>query len=135
MISSSNETRASLIILSEALNGQQIADRLGVQPTKIILKGTPTDQTDFPENPINMAMFASGVRVEEHLELHIERLLALYEQRKDALEELLQNCRLVIHCSYLVQQQGGWTISPELCRRMASVPIEFVFNVEPLKSP
>ena len=135
MINSSNETRASLIILSEALNGQQIADRFGIQPTRIISKGTPSGQADFPEHPINMAMFASGVGVEEELEVHIEQLVSLCEQGKDALEELLQNCRLTIHCSYFIQQQGGWRVSPELCRRMASLPIEFVFNVERLSSP
>jgi len=44
-INSLDETRASLaslIIFSEVLSGQQIADKLGTKPAKIVLKGGPT---------------------------------------------------------------------------------------------
>lgn len=129
-IKSLDETSASLIIISEVLSGQQIADKLDTKPTKIVLKGTPTEQADVPQHPLHMAIFASGLGVEAELEKHIESILDMCERRKETLLELLQDCRITVHCSYFVHDQGGWTISRELCQRMASLPLEFVFSIE-----
>jgi hypothetical protein len=32
-----------------------------------------------------------------------------------------------------METDGGWTISPELSRRMAALPLHYVFSVEPKK--
>lgn len=125
-----DETRASFIIISEILSGEQIGDRLGIRPNKIVSKGTPTGQSLVAQHPVNMAIFPSGLDIGEELQTHIEALVSFCEQRKDAIMELLKDCRMTIHCSYTVEAQGGWQLSPDLCQRMASLLIEFVFNVE-----
>jgi hypothetical protein len=100
------------------------------KPTKIFSKSTPSDQSDAPEHPINMAMFVSGLGPQEDLAQHIEAILNMCEAVKESLLKLLQDCSLTVHCSYSVRQEGGWTITPYLSHRMASLPLEYVFSID-----
>ena len=124
------ETRAALIVSSEVISGQQVADKLQIEPSKIFTKGDLVGTDETSRHPLNIVMFSSGVGTDKELEKHIEAILDFCEPRKKHFRELKRSCRSVIHCSYYVGDQGGWTLSPRLCRRMASMSLEFVFNVE-----
>jgi hypothetical protein len=126
-----SETRASLIISSEVVSGDRIAEILELGPSKIFVKGTPTGQSDCPEHPYHIAMFTSPLGFEEGLEKHLAALLAVCEQVKSGLSALTQDCGIAVHCTYLVDHEGGWTLTQDLCRRMASLPVEYVFAVRP----
>jgi len=125
------ETRASLIISSDVVPGHRVAEILGLQPSRIFVKGSPTGQADFPEHPLNIAMFGSPLAFEENLESHLDAILAICEQREDTLLSLTEDCKINVHCTYLIHDEGGWTLTPDLCRRMASLPVEYVFAIQP----
>ena len=125
------ETRASLIISSDVVPGHRVAEILELQPSKIFVKGTPTGQADCPEHPFNIAMFGSPLAFEEDLERHLEAILAICEQRQDKLLSLMEYCKINVHCTCLFHDEGGWTLSQDVCRRMGSLPVEYVFAVQP----
>ena len=124
------ETRASLIISSEVVPGHRVAEILELQPSKIFVKGTPTGQADCPEHPFEIAMFASPLAFEEGVERHLDAILAICEQREDKLLSLTGSCKINVHCTYFIHDEGGWTLTQDLCRRMGSLPVEYVFAVE-----
>ena len=126
IMNSGDKTQASLIIFSEELPGEQIADKLKLIPTKIVLKGSPTNQLNVPEHPLHMAMFASNLCQEAELDKHIECVLDLCELHQASLLELKESCRITVHCSYIVHNEGGWTMSAQLCKRMGSLPLKFI---------
>ena len=80
-----------------------------------------------------MVMFASGLGPEEDLARHIEAILDMCEAVKEPLLKLPNDCRLIVQCNYLVRQEGGWTITPHLSQRMASLPLEYVFSIDTTK--
>ena len=132
MSNHSVETRASLIISSDVVSGHQVTEILELEPSKVYVKGAPTRQADIPEHPFHIAMFASPLEFEERLESHLAAVLAICEQRQGKLLSLTKNCRVVVHCTYLIHKEGGWTLTQDLCRRMASLPVEYVFAIQPL---
>jgi hypothetical protein len=125
------ETRASLIISSDVVPGHRMAEILELQPSKIFVKGTPTGQADVPEHPFNVAMFGSPLAFKERLESHLDAILAICEQREDRLLSLTEYCKINVHCTYLIHDEGGWTLTQDLCRRMGSLPVEYVFAIQP----
>jgi hypothetical protein len=134
MTDHSSHPRASLIVSSEVMSGRRIAEVLDLDASQIVVKGTPTEQGDLSEHPFHIAMFTSP-NVEHRLERHLASLLRICEQRQAKLLSLMQNCKIHVHCTYLVYNEGGWTLTPDLCRRMASLPIEYVFTVDRREAP
>jgi len=125
-----DETSAILLIDSEVVTAEQIAQALGFKVSKIIFKGTATGRSETPHHPSHIAIFASGLSVEEPLENHLEALLNMCEAVREPLSRLLEVCGISIHCSYRVQSEGGWTLSHSLCQRMASFLFKYLFSVE-----
>jgi hypothetical protein len=95
------------------------------------VKGAPTGQADFAEHPFHIAMFRSPLEFGERLERHLAALLGICELRQDKLLSLTQNCKISVHCTYLIHQVGGWTLTQDLCRRMSLLPVEYVFAIQP----
>ena len=126
-----SETRASLVISSEMMSGQRIAEVLELEPSRIVVKGMPTGQADFSEHPFHIAIFTSPRDFEQRLEGQLAAVLRICEQRQDKLLSLTQNCKINVHCTYLSREEGGWTLTQDLCRRMASLPVDYVFAIEP----
>jgi hypothetical protein len=126
-----SETRASLVISSEVVPRHRVAEILELQPSKILDKGTPTGQADSPEHPFNVAMFESPLAGEERLESHLDAILAICEQREDKLLTLTEHCKINVHCTYLIHDEGGWSLTQDLCRRTGSLPVEYVFAIQP----
>jgi hypothetical protein len=112
------------------MSAQRIAQVLELEASKILVKGTPAGQADFSEHPFHVAMFTSSLNFERGVETHLAAVLGICEQRQDKLLSLTQNCKIHVHCTYLVDKAGGWTLTQDLCRRMASLPIEYVFAAE-----
>ena len=127
-----SETRASLIISSDVVSGHRVAEDPRA-PTfqRLFVKGTPTGQTDFPEHPFNIAMFASPLAFEERLENHLGAILAICEQREDKLLSLKEYCKINVHCTYLIHSEGGWTLTQDLCRKMGSLPLSMLLPFSP----
>jgi hypothetical protein len=125
------ETCASLMISSEVMSGQRIAELLELEPSKIFVKGTPTGQANFSEHPFHIAIFQFPLDFEERLERHLAAVLGICEQRQEKLLSLAQHCKIHLHCTYLVREEGGWTLTQDLCRRMALLPMDYVFAIEP----
>jgi hypothetical protein len=125
------ETRAGLFISSEVVPGHRMGEVLELQPSKIVVKGTPTGQATFPEHPFHIAIFTSPLHVDQRLERHLAAVLEICEQRRDKLLSLTQDCTISVHCTYLTHEEGGWTLTRDLCRRMASLPVDYVFAIEP----
>lgn len=126
-----SETRASLIISSEVVSGHRMAEILELEPSTIVVKGTPTGEANFPEHPFHIAMFTSSIEPKERMEKHLAAVLGICEQRQDKLLLLTETCKISVHCTYLIHEEGGWTLTQDLCRRMASLPVEYVFAIQP----
>src|SRR5262249_13881380 len=122
-----------LSISSELMSPDEIAAQLGFTPRKSFVKGTPTGQRDVPLHPCHIAMFMPDTADDSTLEEQLEATIAMCEPIKHRLVKMTASCGVTIFCNYWVETQGGWTISPELCRRMAALPLHYVFGVETKK--
>lgn len=122
-----------LSISSDLISPDEIAAQLGFTPRKSFVKGTPTGQRDVPLQPCHIAMFMPETADDSTLEAQLEATIAMCEPIKHRLVKMTASCGVTIFCNYWVEIQGGWTISPELCRRMAALPLHYVFSVETKK--
>ena len=129
-----NRARVCLSISSDVMSPEEVAAELALTPTKSFIKGTPTDERDGALHPCHIAMFALETETHASLEAQLEAILAICEPIKYKLVKMTAACEVSIFCDYLMETDGGWTISPELSRRMAALPVEYVFNVERKKS-
>jgi len=124
-----DETRASLVVCSEEMSSAAVVKLLRLEPAELIIMGSPTGHDKPPLHPYHLVRFDSGLQPNERLEKQLEAVLEVAEGRAAAFSTLAANCRLTVYCSYSVREYGGWTISNELCRRMAKMPFEYVFGV------
>jgi uncharacterized protein DUF4279 len=135
MTKQSNSARVCLSISSDVMSADDIAAELGLKPTQSFVKGTPTGERDLPLHPCHIAMFALETETDASLEAQLEAIITICEPIKYKLVKMTATCGVSIFCDYWMETDGGWTISPELSRRMAALPVEYVFNVEPKKPP
>ena len=122
-----------LSISSDLMSPDEIAVELGFTPKQSFVKGTPTGQRDVPLHPCHIAMFMPETSTDSSLEEQLEATITMCEPIKHRLIKMTASCEVTIFCNYWTESQGGWTISPELCRRMAGLPLQYVFNVEATK--
>lgn len=128
-----NSARVCLSISSDVMSPEEIAADLALTPTQSFVKGTPTGDRDGALHPCHIAMFTLETETDASLEAQLEAILAICEPIKYKLVKMTATCEVSIFCDYLMETDGGWTISPELSRRMAALPLHYVFSVEPKK--
>jgi hypothetical protein len=121
-----------VFVVSEELSTRDIVTILDVTPVEALEKGQVTGQQDVPVHPAHIVRYHSGLGSDRRLEDHLNAVLAFYSGRAQEFDSLSGKCRLTVFCRYAVHREGGWTITADLCRRMADSPFEFVFNVVPL---
>jgi hypothetical protein len=129
-----NSARVCLSISSDVISSDEIAAELKLTPTQSFVKGTPTGERDGALHPCHIAMFTLETETDASLEAQLEAIIAICEPIKYKLVKMTATCGVSIFCDYLMKTDGGWTISPELSRRMAALPVEYVFSVEEKKA-
>jgi hypothetical protein len=87
-----NPVQAALILTSDTLSGIQIGDVLGLQPSRIHVKGAPTEQPEVREHPFHIAIFKSPLETAQRLEAHLDAVLVLCEIRREKLRSLQGDC-------------------------------------------
>jgi Domain of unknown function (DUF4279) len=125
-----NSARVCLSISSDVMSPDEIAAELALTPTQSFVKGTPTGERDVPLHPCHIAMFIPEAYADAGLEAQLEAALAMCEPIKHRLVKLSATCGVSIFCDYWMEADGGWTISPDLSRRIGALPLHYVFNVE-----
>ena len=125
---------ASLRISSELTNPTEITACLKCQPTSTRVKG----QRVVPNHPNSYVMprhswtLDSGLDESLPLELHIAKLVEMIEEKQTVFKQLLQTCKIDIFCGFGSESgQGGFSLSPELFKRLTLLPIELVLDLYP----
>ena len=125
---------ASLRISSEFTNPTEITACLKYQPTSTRVKG----QKVVPNHPKSYVMprhswtLDSGLDKSQSLELHIAKIVELIEGKQTVFKQFLQTCKIDIFCGFASESgQGGFSLSPELLKRLTLLPIELVLDLYP----
>ena len=129
--------RATLRISSTTRSAAEIVRVIGVEPTAQAEKGEPYSPR-FPDAKRREALctYSSGLSSERSMEEHLGVLAEFVEAHEDALVALGADCQLEYFCGFASSGgQGGFTLSPELLRRLLRVPIELSLDLYPPSSP
>lgn len=74
----------------------------------------------------------SSLPQDRGMEEHLAVLLEFAESRADALRALLPDCRMDIFCGFSSGSgQGGFSLSPQLLRRLADLPLTLGLDLYP----
>ncbi len=130
----SQRSSASLRVYSETVSIEEITQLLQLQPTRVLVKGSKVDP-NHPKSyvhPGNLWILVSSQDSSQSLESHIAYLVELMEQRIDAWESLLKDCKADLFCGFSsVNGQGGFTLSASLLKRITIIPIALTLDLYP----
>jgi hypothetical protein len=127
-------TYATLRIYHKDLDPESITLNLGIQPTRVQVKGRPvTDSIGMTFNPPIGGWFLSskGQVASKDVRRHLDWLLAKLEGRDDALRSLREGGhRIDVTCYWLsAEGHGGPILSPAIMRRFGELEIQVSFDV------
>jgi Domain of unknown function (DUF4279) len=138
MVNSSNKrSSASLRIISTKLSIEDISKAMGFEPDKSFVMGTNAVLNN-PKTYIrkeNLWIVTSSLDPSEKLEAHIAELVKLIELKISILEDILTTSDIDLFCGFSsMAGQGGFTLSPELLKRLTILPIKLIMDLYPPES-
>ena len=122
---------ASLRVFSRTLEAADLTRALG-EPTKTYDAGDPVSQRrpNTPKRDRAMWLRKSGLDEAKLLDRHIEVLLDVIDDRREQFEAIRQECEISIFCGIFSSGgQGGFTLEPELTRRVADLRLAVGFDI------
>lgn len=128
-------TAAKLLIYTEEIEPDEISDRLGISPTRMVKKGAKSVNSLGRERtaPCSYWMLDSESSVEsKDLRVHLDWILDQCTGREQALEELREVNRIrdVISCVWWsAHGHGGPTLWPRQMEAMARLNLECGFDI------
>lgn len=138
------EYSASLRVFSRTLRLSELTERLG-PPTKGHDFGEPVSATQGDAHKRTNAawLLKSSAEAKLPLEIHIEEVISFAEKRSVAIEELRSECSMDIFCGifrgdleapartprFVVALACGFTLEPELTRRLAALGLAVGFDI------
>ncbi|NER00860.1 MAG: DUF4279 domain-containing protein [Cyanothece sp. SIO2G6] len=131
--------RASIRIISEKLKAEEIADTIGIEPTKIYEKGDPVT----PRNPqglireFSACIYDSEVSKEEPFHEHLDDLIEFIEENLEQFKQISLICEIDIFCGLFSESEGGdvFKIDASLIRRLAAFPVDIEIHLYPPSLP
>ncbi|SRR5579883_559086 len=126
--------RGSIRIISESMTAQEISDAVGLQPTRMVEKGTQA-QTRSGKGAIWTAstwLLDSGLPSTAPGEEHVETLVRILESREETIGQLAARCRIELFIGYSSDNgQGSLVFDHGILRRLAQLPVDIVLDLYP----
>ena len=111
---------------------EEIVAALGLQPTKMFRKGDPYSRRSTSIRQNHLIVVEAAVPARESLERHLIALCHIIEPVAAKLPAIADRCGYDIFCGFSSgNQQGGFTLSPDLLKRLAALKIQFALDLYP----
>jgi hypothetical protein len=111
---------------------EAIADALGLVPTEVHRKGEPVSKRSTAVRKEHCIRIKSSLPTSEPLHRHLEALCDLIEPVASKLAAITDRCDCDIFCGFSSGNgQGGFTLDPDLLKRLAAFGIELVVDLYP----
>jgi Domain of unknown function (DUF4279) len=123
--------KASLRVFSRTLGAAQLQQALG-EPTVSYNAGDPVSQrrADAPKRDRSQWMLESGLDEHAPLDAHIAALLDAIDARRDGFDAIRPDSEIDIFCGiFSGGGQGGFTLEPDLERRLADLALAVSFDI------
>jgi hypothetical protein len=121
-------TYASLRIMNDDLDPEEISRQLGIQPTWAWRKGEPRGARKIPSR-IGIWGLSTEVMQSRDIRRHLDWLIDQMIGKEEYLKQLqTQGYRMDVFCYWLSNGQGGPTVSPKNMKGLANLGIELGFD-------
>jgi len=124
--------RASLRVLGDSLEPEEVSALLGRPPTRMHRKGDPIagkaggDQVE----PTGAWILDSGLSEKAELEEHIESMLGTLTNDSDEWDSLLARFTATVHCSlFLDRYNEGLELSPRISQALSERGLVIAFDI------
>ena len=125
-------SRAGLRIASKTLDPSKIGEMLGLEPTKMHVKGTPRSSRHTAVWPASMWSLESPLSDSLALTDHLRFLLDLLEPKKGVLKQLSMDCDIDVFCGFSSGSgQGGFILDSATLSRLGALGLPLVLDLYP----
>ena len=122
--------RASLRVLGDALEPDEVSALLGHEPTRCHRKGDKCGPHGASIEPTGAWILDSRISEKAEVEDHVESILALLSNDADEWASLTERFSASILCGiFLDQYNEGFELSPRLCKALASRGLVIAFDI------
>ena len=124
--------RASLRVLGDSLEPEEVSALLGRPPTRMHRKGDPVPGKNVSDavEPTGAWILDSGLSEKAELEDHIEALMSKLSNDADEWESLLARFSATVHCSlFLDQYNEGLELSPRIAEAISERRLVIAFDI------
>jgi hypothetical protein len=123
-------TRASLRVLGDTLEPEEVSALLGRPPTRRRRKGDKVEGKSEATAPTGAWILDSNLSERVELEEHVEVLLGSLSNDMDEWSSLTDRFSASMHCSlFLDQYNEGFELSPRVTRALADRGIVIAFDI------
>lgn len=126
---------ASLGIYGEPLDLEGITERLGLTPTRSGRKGELRSSPrvkNLPPRRNSFWLLKSPLPDFQPLQDHLAWLIDQLEPKREALQELTKEYKMLFICGYSSESgQGGCTFQPELLSRLSNFGLPLILDLYP----
>jgi hypothetical protein len=123
-------TRASLRVLGDTLEPEEVSALLGRPPTRQRRKGDKIEGRNEATAPTGAWILDSNLSERVELEEHVEVLLGSLSNDMDEWSSLTDRFSASMHCSlFLDQYNEGFELSPRVTRALADRGIVIAFDI------
>jgi hypothetical protein len=120
--------KASLRVFSQSLNAAELVQALG-EPTVSRAAGDPVRQRG-PKRGQSLWRLESKLHENTPLDQHIAALLDAIDAHREGFDAIRQYCEIDIFCGiFSGGGQGGFTLEPDLIRRVAELGLAVGFDI------
>ena len=122
--------RASLRVLGDALEPDEVSALLGHEPTRCHRKGDKCGPHGASIEPTGAWILDSRISEKSEVEDHVESILALLTSDCDEWASLTERFSASILCGvFLDQYNEGFELSPRLCKSLANRGLVIAFDI------
>jgi Domain of unknown function (DUF4279) len=126
---------ATFVVTSTSLTPEEIQRRLEYGPTRVHHLGEPVSSrlpSGSHTHKHHYYGLHSGLRDCEGMDAHLEALLDRLESKVEAIAELAREASVYFWCGFSSGNgQGGFTLSPRILQRLASLGVEVALDLYP----
>jgi Domain of unknown function (DUF4279) len=122
--------RASLRVLGDSLEPEEVSALLGHAPTRSHRRGDKCGPNGTAVEPTGAWILDSRISEKAEVEDHVESILALLTSDHDEWASLTERFSASILCGiFLDQYNEGFELSPRVCKALANRGLVIAFDV------
>ena len=123
--------KASLRVLGDSLEPEEVSALLGRSPSRMCRKGDPlAGKSGDQVEPTGAWILDSGVSEKAELEEHIEAMLSTLTNDTDEWDSLLARFTATVHCSlFLDRYNEGLELSPRVAQALSERGLVIAFDI------